>query len=579
MTDNEYKPLDNQTESTAKRKKCIKYGVIAGIVIAVIVIVVVVVVVTKKSSSDDDLIENEVGDNPYKVTDGSMTKYSFSAKLNGTAQVESRGLRADEDNPISTELTVSIAHLQRESDSVHIKITDTVKQQYEVDDTIFSRPSVDTTARLEGLKFGNKSEPFSFSFGQDSNGDPYITTENRDLLVYEKYLEMGFTITSQDIFGLGKQSDTFKLSDTMYTIFNNGSSTDNSAHPFLLVKHRDNTCSVIGFINSNAQSIQIRHSSSGKAVVNYYAAGGILEIVMIFKDTMPECISQYHKFIGLPILPPFWALGFGQGSNVLTQESAAEMIKKYNESDIPVEVLYLGDSLLEFGSNFVVNKTAFPDISAFLATEEMKGRKLVPIVDGSVALNDTTNFNKTRDAEAFIKSVVHEDVESGTLIGKLRNMSVGYLDWDAPGTKAIYEERLDQLQTDTMFSGIWLDLNEAYNECDGECPPEKKENDTTSFVGTPKERAPFAFPSEASFNMNTLSSNATHYDADNTTFRTEYNLHNLFGHQHAQASYSYLNKGDRPFLISRSTYTGSGRFTGQFARTEPTWASLKNSVA
>ena len=137
-----------------------------------------------------------------------------------------------------------------------------------------------------------------------------------------------------------------------------------------------------------------------------------------------------------------------------------------------------------------------------------------------------------------------------------------------------------------MFSGIWLDLNEAFNECDGECPPEKKENDTTSHVGTPKEREPFQFPSRAEFDKNTLSANATHYDADNTTFMTEYNLHNLFGHQHAEATYNYLtenadypNKAERPFVISRSTYTSSGRFTGQFARTESTWASLKNSVA
>ena len=143
---------------------------------------------------------------------------------------------------------------------------------------------------------------------------------------------------------------------------------------------------------------------------------------MIFEDTAQGVLRQYHNFIGLPALPPFWALGFGQGSNDLTQATATEMMKKYNDSGIPVDVLYLGDSLLEFGSNFVVNKTAFPDITAFLATEEMKGRKLVPIVDGSVAMNDTANFNKTRDANAFIKSVTHEDVENGTLIGKLRNM-------------------------------------------------------------------------------------------------------------------------------------------------------------
>ena len=86
----------------------------------------------------------------------------------------------------------------------------------------------------------------------------------------------------------------------------------------MLIKHRDNTCSILGFINSNAQTIKVRHSKSGKSVVNYYTAGGIFEIMIIFKDTIQDCLRQYHQFIGLPTLPPFWALGFGQGSSDLT---------------------------------------------------------------------------------------------------------------------------------------------------------------------------------------------------------------------------------------------------------------------
>ena len=255
MTDHEKKPLigtEGQTESSAKRKKCIKYGVIAAIIVAVIVIIVVVVVVTKKSSKDDDLIENEIEDNPYMLTGGTRTKYSFTAKLNGTGQVQSRGLRANETNLISTELSVSISHLERESGSVRVHISDASKQQYEVSENIVKRPSVDTTSSLEQLGFKNESEPFSFSFQPDANGDAAITTKNRFLLMYPEFLEMGFVVCSQDIFGLGQHSETFKLAESEYTLFANGSSNSVNAHPFLLVKCPDNSFFGMVFINSNA---------------------------------------------------------------------------------------------------------------------------------------------------------------------------------------------------------------------------------------------------------------------------------------------------------------------------------------
>jgi len=72
------------------------------------------------------------------------------------------------------------------------------------------------------------------------------------------------------------------------------------------------------------------------------------------------------------------------------------------------------------------------------------------------------------------------------------------------------------------------------------------------------------YPSVAlgDLSVRTIAINATHYDG-----YTELDMHNLFGHLMSRATnlaVRELHPGKRPFLISRSTFAGSGRWTGHW---------------
>jgi alpha-glucosidase (family GH31 glycosyl hydrolase) len=62
--------------------------------------------------------------------------------------------------------------------------------------------------------------------------------------------------------------------------------------------------------------------------------------------------------------------------------------------------------------------------------------------------------------------------------------------------------------------------------------------------------------------LQTVATNATHYGG-----RTELEMHNLFGHLMSRAANLAVREmypGKRQFLISRSTFAGSGTWTGHW---------------
>jgi alpha-glucosidase (family GH31 glycosyl hydrolase) len=66
--------------------------------------------------------------------------------------------------------------------------------------------------------------------------------------------------------------------------------------------------------------------------------------------------------------------------------------------------------------------------------------------------------------DAFIKAANGE-----TYIGRVWPNEAAFIDWFSPNGAKFWKKGVQQLHDSLPFDGLWLDMNEASNFCDGVC--------------------------------------------------------------------------------------------------------------
>ena len=185
-------------------------------------------------------------------------------------------------------------------------------------------PDVMSQIEMFGFKQTN-DENFSFSIKDFANDEVVFDTTNKTFIMSDKFQEIGFTLPSQILFGLGQHNSKFLLSEGNWTMFNRDRSGSSSStgdgknniygsHPFLMSKTKNNKFIGILFYNSNAQQVSIKFIDNLQSFITFKTVGGLLDIYFILASTADEVIQSYNNLIGKPTLPPFWSLGFHQSS-------------------------------------------------------------------------------------------------------------------------------------------------------------------------------------------------------------------------------------------------------------------------
>lgn len=245
------------------------------------------------------------------------------------------------------------------------------------------------------VDFKYQRNPFSFSFASTRTGEMLIDTAEQTFVYQKKFVQIDMKIPSGHIYGFGEREANFELGPGAWTMWSQDAKAEFDSgyggkqlagmHPFCLIKsNSSDEFFGIFFRSSNAQSPIIQYADN-QHILSYITTGGNLDINFFFRGSAKDVIAEYQQFIGLPKLPPFWAMGWhvaGDGWGSL--QKVKDVVTSYKENNVPLESVWLDGNYMQDFSVFSVN-SEFADLKDFTNELHQNDMKIVVQLYGGLA--------------------------------------------------------------------------------------------------------------------------------------------------------------------------------------------------
>lgn len=546
---------EDEEEVKKSKKRCITIVIIVCVLVAAVLALILVLVLGR--SSDDF----KKGYNPYTISNETDGMWYYQAILKRTESISYPVPVDNVTNPEFEDLKMRVSMMNDHTFRVRINpikpgqnlSAEEVEEikRWEVPDTLLGNMDDNYGMRLEWANFKTSKSPAGFKMSNPLGSKvDYLSTINRNFVFSDKYLEMGFLLQSQTIFGFGQRHRTFELNPGNYSswadgrenIHDDGSLGNNlyGDHPFVLAKLKDNSFIGIFFKNSNAKSLEYIHGGSdSQSVLNFRSIGGIMDFFIFVAEKPEDVIKAYHNVIGVPFFPPFWALGYHQSSPTYDDiKKIDHVLEAHDLANIPLESIWLDVQYMKDVRNFEVDTNRFKSIPTLSQALHRKQQRLVTVVESGLAANDDYSYYKQADQQnLLIKSIQNPGEFNGNLIGESLPGKCAYVDFFKPQSTDYWVNALKGLYTQTTTDGIWLARNEIMSFCDGECPKGNSTNVKDSNSTIPFNPLGDARPLET----NTLSLDGQHFaeTEEDKVLNVEYNLHSLYGILQSKATQQF----------------------------------------
>jgi len=276
-------------------------------------------------------------------------------------------------------------------------------------------------------------------------------------------------------------------------------------------------------LNPSESFVDIEQNNSNTKA-HWISENGLLDVFLMPGPTPMNIVNQYSYLTGYNALPQQFALAYHQCRwNYKDEDDVAMVDAKYDEMNIPMDVLWLDIEHTDQKKYFTWDKHLFPNPKQMQDKLAGKGRKMVTISDPHI--KRTPGYFVHDEATKngyYVKKSDGSDYEGQCWPG-----SSSWLDYFNPEVRKFYSSlyQFDKYEGSTHNLYTWIDMNE---------------------------------PSVFSGPEVTMDKDAIHYGG-----LTHGEVHNMYGFYQGLATYQgHVDRRageDRPFILSRSFFAGSQR--------------------
>lgn len=249
------------------------------------------------------------------------------------------------------------------------------------------------------------------------------------------------------------------------------------------------------------------------------AQDGEPEIYVIVDETMAGVVSKIQRLQGCTPLPPLWALGHHQCRwGYKSQEQLEQVAQGYIRHGIPNDGLWLDIEYMRGYRVFTLEEQGFPGGSDAIQGLSNQGNRIIPILDPGIKRDETWDVYR----DGVSRNIFCKTQEDLDYVGFVWPGITVFPDFSLPEVRHWWADQVKKF-TGLGFSGYWIDMND---------------------------------PSTGSSPLEDMRFN---HGADN--HMTYHNQYALGMAQATRAGLELAHPGMRPFVLSRSAFLSSSRYS------------------
>ena len=438
-----------------------------------------------------------------------------------------------------------------------IKITDSAKVRYEVPLKLDIEDMSDHNEPLYELVTAPLYTNFWFYVKRKSSQEILFDTRNTVLVFLDSFIELTSSLPSDRLYGLGERGAPFRrifdyVKMPLFAHDNYPSPIGQninlySSQPFYMVVESDGGTHGVMIYNSNAMEMYL----TPVPAITMRLMGGIIDLFFFLGPTPLAVTEQLTDVIGKPFMPPLWSLGFHLCRyNYSSLEKTKTVFNRNWNGGMYMDVQWQDIDYMDKFLIFTVDGEKYKGLKTFV-DEEVHGKDLhyVMIVDPAVGVEQGFDVYE----RGLFKDIYIKNITGQVLVGKVWPGPATFPDFTNDKAAQWWSDELVRFHNQVPFDGIWLDMNEPASFVAGSVDG-CEQNPNNYPIYKPNTAGDEIF--HKTLCMDARQKKGLHKD-----------LHNIYGITETTATYASLEKlfpSKRPFIISRSTFLGSGKYGGHW---------------